>query len=79
MALKVRTQRDYLKTEATVSLPANVAEVDELLKATKTNGRMIVLYNQGSIQGINIEQNSKLSEPQSAKVRALLDVKDEDL
>jgi hypothetical protein len=79
MAIKIKVQRDFLRTEASVELPADVSQVDELLKATKTNGKMVVLYNQGFIQGINIEQNEKLSEAKSSKVRTLLDVEDAEL
>lgn len=79
MAIKIKVQKDFLRTEASVELPADVSQVDELLKATKTNGKMVVLYNQGFIQGINIEQNEKLSDAKSSKVRAFLDVEDAEL
>jgi hypothetical protein len=79
MAIKVSVQRDYLRTEASISLPAQVSEVDELLRATKTNGKMVVLYNKGYIQGINIEQNEKMSDAKSVEVRTLLKVGDKEL
>jgi hypothetical protein len=79
MAIKINVQRDFLRTEASIALPANVADVDELLRATKTNGKMIVLYNQGFVQGINVEQNTKLSEKKSVEIRAMLDVADANL
>jgi hypothetical protein len=79
MAIKIKVQRDYLLTEASVELAGNISEVDEILKASKSNGKMVVLYNQGCIQGINVEQRSKLSEPQSAKVREILKIDDVDL
>ncbi len=79
MAIKVRTQKDYLKTEATIDLPANVSEVDELLRATKTTGKMVVLYNKGYIGGINIEQNSKIPDGKSATIREILNVEDKDV
>ena len=66
MAIKIKVQKDFLRTEASVELPADVSQVDELLKATKTNGKMVVLYNQGFIQGINIEQYEKLSDAKSS-------------
>ena len=76
MAIKIKAQRDYLKTETTVDLPANVAEVDEILKATKTNGKMVVLYNQGCVQGINVEQNAKIGETKSTEIRKFLEIGD---
>jgi hypothetical protein len=79
MAVKIKVQKDYLLTEASIELPAQVSQIDEILKASKSNGKMIVLYNEGCVQGINIEQRSKLSEPQSAKVREILKIDDVDL
>ena len=77
MAINIKVQRDYLKTEVSVDPKVSVSEVDELLKATKTNGKLVVLYNEGHVQGINVEQNTRLSEPKSVKVRELLAVNDE--
>lgn len=79
MAIKINVQKDFLRTEASISLPASVADVDDLLRATKTNGKMIVLYNQGFIQGINVEQNTKLSDKKSVEIRAMLDISDANL
>ena len=76
MAVKIKVQRDYLRTEASVCLPVQVSEVDELLRAAKTDGKMIVLYNNGFVQGINVEQNSKLSDTKSEEVRKLIAVED---
>jgi hypothetical protein len=77
MAIKVKVQRDYLKTEVSLDLPGSVAEADEIMRAMKSNGKMIVLYNGGHVAGINLEQNTKLSDGQSGKVRQLIAVKDE--
>lgn len=79
MAIKIRVQRDYLLTEASIELAADVKEVDEIMKASKSNGKMVVLYNQGCVQGINVEQRTKLSEVKSEKVRELLKLEDVDL
>jgi hypothetical protein len=79
MAIKITVQKDYLRTEASLALPVQVSEVDELLRATKTNGKMVVLYNEGHIQGVNIEQNTKITSAKSAEVRAILEVADKTL
>jgi hypothetical protein len=79
MSIKIKVQRDYLLTEASVELAGNVSEVDEILKASKSNGKMVVLYNQGCIQGINVEQRTKLSDTNAEKVRQLLKLEDIDL
>ncbi len=79
MAIKISAQKDVLRTEASIALPVQVSEVDELLRATKTNGKMVVLYNQGHVQGINIEQNSKVPEGKSEKIREMLSVDTKEL
>jgi hypothetical protein len=79
MAIKVTVQRDYLRTEASISPHTQVSEVDELLRSTKTNGKLVVLYNEGHVQGINIEQNTKITDAKSAEVRAIVAVADKNL
>lgn len=76
MAIKIKIQKDYLRTEASVDLPASVAELDDLLRSIKTSGKMVVLYNEGHVQGINIEQNTKITEANSTEVRKLLGIGD---
>lgn len=74
MPVKIKAQKDYYLTEVSVGLPVTVSEVDQLLKATKANGKMVVLYNGGAVQGINVEQRTKISEAKSDEVRPLLDI-----
>jgi hypothetical protein len=76
MTIKVKVQRDYLKTEVSLDLPASVSEADEIMRKMESNGKMIVVYNDGHVSGINLEQNTKLSESQSEKVRQITSVKD---
>jgi hypothetical protein len=49
------------------------------MRATKTNGKMVVLYNQGYVQGINIEQNTKVPEGKSEEIRQILNVDTKEL
>jgi hypothetical protein len=77
MSLKAKIQRDYLLTESNINLPANVADVDEMLRGTKSTARMVVMYNQGVLAAINVEQRAKMGEKESAEVRSLLGLKDE--
>ena len=79
MAINIKVQRDYLLTEVSVEASADIKDVDDLLKATKTNGKLIVLYNEGHVQGINVEQRTKLSDIKADKVRRLLKLEDADV
>ena len=35
---------------------------------------MVVQYNQGSVQGVNLEQRTKISDAQAEEIRKILDV-----
>lgn len=77
--MKIKVQKDYYLTEVSVGLPTNVSEVDQLLKLTKANGKMVVLYNGGAIQGINVEQKTKLTESKSIEIRGALGIETKEL
>lgn len=80
MPVKIKVQKDYYLTEVSVALPTTVSEVDQLLKATKTNGRMVVLYNGGAVQGINVEQRTKVPDTKkSEEVRDALGIAQKEL
>ena len=74
MPTKVKAQKDYLLTEVTIELPANVAELDGIMRARKASGKLVVLYQDGGIVGVNVEQKKKATESESVKVRDLLKV-----
>ena len=74
MSIKVKVQRDYLLTE--FSVEASVSELDDVLKQIKTSGKSVTLYNNGFVQGINVEQKTKLTETQSVQIRELLKIED---
>lgn len=72
--MRIAVQKDHYVTEVSVALPADVKEVDEMLRRTGTNGKMVVQYNQGRIQGINVEQRTKINPDQSVQIRPLLKI-----
>lgn len=74
MATKVKTQKDYLLTEVTIELPASLTELDAIMKATKATGKIVIVYNQGGILGINVEQKTKATDSNSVKVRDILGI-----
>jgi hypothetical protein len=74
MAVQIKVQKDYYQTEVSVELPADIQQVNELLQATGTTGKMVVQYNQGSVQGVNLEQRTKITEAQAEEIRKILDV-----
>jgi hypothetical protein len=75
VAVTICTQKDYFETEATIDPKCEIAEVSDLLRALKTNCKMIILYNGGSVQAINIEMHTKVNETQSEEIRDLLGLK----
>jgi hypothetical protein len=74
MPFQIAVQKDYFLTEVSIVLPANAAEVDEILRATQTNGKMVIQYNQGKVQGINVEQRTKIPEHVAEEIRNLLGI-----
>ena len=74
MKPKIKIQKDYYLTEVSIDLPDNIGEIDELLKAIKTTGKTVIQYNQGSVQGINIEQRTKIPDSVAAEIRQLLGI-----
>jgi small ligand-binding sensory domain FIST len=74
MEPKIVAQKDYYVTEVTVALPTDVAQLNDLLQALKTNGKMVVQYNHGPILGVNIEQRLKVPETVSSEIRRILGI-----
>jgi hypothetical protein len=70
--VKINSQQDYFETKITVDPKCEVAEVSDVLKALKINCRIVVLYNGGAVQAINIEIHRKVNDEKSDQVRALL-------
>ena len=60
MAIKVRSQKSYYVTEFTVELPVRAGELHDVLMAIRSTGKTVVLYNEGNILGINVEQKEKV-------------------
>lgn len=80
MPVKIKVQKDWLITEATLD-PANtdLNSLDNLMKLSKGTGRITALYGQGGVIGINIEQKSRISEKVAAEVRKLVGVNTREL
>lgn len=72
MTVKIRAQANYYETEVSLEPTVDVGQIHELLKSTKTSGKLVILYNNGFIQGINVQQRERLSEAIDAKVKGVL-------
>jgi hypothetical protein len=79
VALKIKAQKDYLVTEVSLDLPADPKAADEIMKALKANGKMVVQYNGGNCPGINLEQKTRIPEALASKVRSLIGVDEKKL
>lgn len=60
MAIKIKSQKSYYVTEFNVELPAQCGELHDVLRAMKSTGKAVTLYNDGNILGINVEQKEKV-------------------
>jgi hypothetical protein len=74
MKPEIKIQKDYYLTEVSIGLPTDIGQLGEILKATKASAKLVILYNQGSVLGVNIEQRTKISEVKAAEIRPLLEI-----
>ena len=86
MPVSIKTQHDYLLTEVNVDLPADRAEhaktlgeLDYLMKASHGTGKIVAVYSQGALLGINVEQKTKIRGEAADKVRELVGVVDKEI
>jgi hypothetical protein len=79
MAIKIKTQRDYLVTEVSIELPTDLSALDYLMRTSRGSGRIIALYGEGGVQGVSIEQRSKIPESVSDEVRKLVGVETKEM
>ena len=74
MAIKIKSQKDHLITETSVALPTDLNTLDQLMRSSKATGKIVAVYNQGGMLGVNVEQKQHISESVSGKVRDILGV-----
>jgi hypothetical protein len=74
MAVTVKTQKDHLITETSVSLPADLNALDQLMRSSKATGKIVAVYNQGGMLGVNVEQKQHIPEKVADEVRKIVGV-----
>lgn len=74
MPVTIKTQRDYLTTEVSVDLPCDLNDLDYLMRTSRGTGKIVAVYSEGGLLGINIEQKTKVREAVAAKVREVVGV-----
>jgi hypothetical protein len=79
MTVELAVQKDYLLTEGSAKLPTDLNEWAEKMRKTKATGKIVAVFTNGGLSGVNIEQKTKATETESAKMRKTVGVKDEDL
>jgi hypothetical protein len=79
--MELKTQNDYLFTEVSVELPTDrqaqaklLSELDYLMRVSKGSGKIIAVYSDGGLYGINIEQRTKVRGAVADKVREAVGV-----
>lgn len=79
MAIRIKSQTDYLLTEANIELPCDLAELDYLMKRMKGSGKIVALYQGGGLYGVNIEQKTKIRDNMSDEVRDMIGIMSREL
>jgi len=74
MAVTVKKQKDHLLTEVSIALPTDLNSLDTLMRTSKATGKIVAVYNQGGMLGVNIEQKMHISEKVSEEVRKAVGV-----
>lgn len=79
MPIKIKTQRDYLTTEVTIdAATADLAELDQLMRLSKSTGKIVAVYSQGGLMNVNLDQKSHIAEKVSEEVRKKVGVNNKD-
>ena len=76
MAIKIKAQKVYLVTETTIEVSSDVAEVHDEVRAEKTDGKMNVVYCGGGVQGVNVEQKTRVPEALAAQFKKKLGIEE---
>jgi hypothetical protein len=79
MPVSIKTQHDYLLTEVSIDLPCDLNSLDYLMKAVRGTGKIVAVYSEGGLLGVNIEQKTKLRGVAADKVREIAGVADREL
>jgi hypothetical protein len=74
MTIRIKSQRDYLLTEANVELPCDLVEVHKLMQEAGASGRVVAQYSEGGLLGVHLEQKSHIREGVADQVRKLTGV-----
>jgi hypothetical protein len=74
MSIKIKSQKDFQTTKVSLELPADLQELDSLMRSSNATGTIVATYNQGGLMGVNIEQNKHIPEKIAEQVRDLVGV-----
>jgi hypothetical protein len=81
MPVKLKRQNDYLLTEVAIDLPPDregqaraLTELDNLMRVSHGTGKVIVTYADGGLNGINVEQRTRVQGGTADKVREVAGV-----
>jgi hypothetical protein len=74
MAIRIKTQNDYLLTEVSIDLPCDPNELDYLMRTSRGTGKIVAVYSEGGLLGINVEQKTKIRAGVADKVREIVGV-----
>ncbi|HEX5426681.1 MAG TPA: hypothetical protein VFW94_24425 [Candidatus Acidoferrales bacterium] len=74
MSISLKAQRSYYVTESSIELPAKVEDIDALVRELRADGKMVVVYSGGGVQGTTVEQKTRIPAHVDDQVRELLNL-----
>ena len=79
MTNKLKVQKDFLLTEGSAELPTDLNEWAETMRKTKATGKIIAVWSNGGLVGVNIEQKTRATEDESVIMRKTVGVANSNL
>lgn len=70
--LRIKTQTDYYVTEVTFEAPVDLGEVETIIRRSKSNSKIVAIYNNGGVIGVSVEQKRRIPEDQRVSMREMI-------
>ena len=72
MTIKIKAEKSYNVTDVSIETPVDAEAVSKHLQGLKTNGKMVVVYSGGGVQGHSFEQRMPIPAAVDDHIRELL-------
>ena len=78
MAIKIKAQKTYLMTESSIDVTTGVGELHDEVRSEKTDGKMTAIYCGGGVQGLTVEQKTRVPEALAKEWKKQLSIEEKE-